>query len=367
MSLELSSLCKTYERFGKPPVPAVKSLDLDVRDRETVALLGSSGCGKTSSLRMIAGFETVTSGSITLNGRRIDALPPARRGVAMAFETYALYPPLTVGENIGFALAAQRTGGARNGKAATSARVRVIAELLEIDSILDRRPSALSGGEQQRVSLARALVRDAELHLLDEPMSQLEPQLRAVLRGRVKSLLRERGLSTVFVTHDQTEANALADRIAVMEGGVLQQFGTSQELHDRPANIFVATFFGEPPMNVLEATLIEAGAQLAGTDLALPLAATPGAPGTPVILGIRPQRLRFGGAGLLHGTVVSNQWLGDEAHVAVDCAGKVLVAVSPARVAARIGSEIGLGFDPAHLHVFDRASGRALAHGGSAA
>src|SRR3954469_21154346 len=246
-TLELRDLDKVYRGRGKPPVHAVRSLDMEVERGEIVALLGSSGCGKTSTLRMIAGLESVTSGSIALRGRRIDELPPARRKVAMAFEGYSLYPPLTVRENIGFALKLQQLSPSE-----VSHRVEAIARLVEIDDILEKYPRVISGGQQQRVSLARALVRDADLYLLDEPMGQLEPQLRAVLRGRIKSLLAEREMTAIFVTHDQTEASALADRIAVMEDGVLQQFASEKELKNRPANLFVASFIGEPPMNLMD-------------------------------------------------------------------------------------------------------------------
>src|SRR3954454_21543884 len=249
-TLELRDLDKVYRGRGKPPVHAVRSLNMRIEKGEIVALLGSSGCGKTSTLRMIAGFESVTAGSIVLRGRRIDELPPARRKVAMAFEGYSLYPPLTVRENIGFALKLQQLS-----RSEVSHRVEAIARLVEIDDILEKYPRVISGGQQQRVSLARALVRDADLYLLDEPMGQLEPQLRAVLRGRIKNLLAQREMTAIFVTHDQTEASALADRIAVMEDGVLQQFGSEKELKDSPANLFVASFIGEPPMNVLDATV----------------------------------------------------------------------------------------------------------------
>src|ERR1700751_2758005 len=204
--LELQNVDKVYRGRGTPPVHAVRALDMDVGKGEIVALLGSSGCGKTSTLRMIAGFESVTAGSITLEGRRIHELPPARRKVAMAFEGYSLYPPLTVRENIAFALKSRQLS-----RAEMSRRVDAIAHLVEIGDILDSYPRSISGGQQQRVSLARALVRDADLYLLDEPMGQLEPQLRAVLRGRIKGLLLERGMTAIFVTHDQTEASALAD------------------------------------------------------------------------------------------------------------------------------------------------------------
>jgi multiple sugar transport system ATP-binding protein len=245
--LSLDAVDKIYRPRRREPVHAVKTLTMAVRSGETVALLGSSGCGKTSTLRMIAGFEAATNGAITIKGRPIHLLPPAKRNVAMAFEGYSLYPPLTVRDNIGFALKS-----ARLSKTEESRRVEDIAALLEITDILDRYPSSISGGQQQRASLARALVREADLYLLDEPMGQLEPQLRAILRGRLKHYLRERRMTSVLVTHDQTEANALADRIAVMEGGVLQQIATPRDLKERPANLFVGTFIGEPPMNVLE-------------------------------------------------------------------------------------------------------------------
>ncbi len=359
MSLTLNHVSKAY---GRGTVRAVKDLDLQIDDGEFVALLGSSGCGKTSTLRMVAGFEEVTEGSITLAGRRIDGLAPARRNVAMAFEGYALYPPLTIEDNIGFGLG--------HGKSSIDPkqRVREVAELLEIGPILKRKPAGLSGGQQQRVSLARALARDADLHLLDEPMGQLEPQLRAILRGRVKALTKARGLTSVLVTHDQTEANAMADRIAVMEGGVLQQYGTAAELRDRPANLFVATFLGEPPMNAMPGVVDGQGVLLSGEDrlrAALPGLTLPAA-GTEVVLGVRPHAVKLG-RGDWQGTVISNHWLGDEAHVALDVGGRVVVAVAHERVAAHTGSVVPLGFAPESMHLFDAQTGRALMHGASRA
>ncbi|MGY4253500.1 multiple sugar transport system ATP-binding protein [Bradyrhizobium sp. USDA 4516] len=355
--LELRGIDKVYRSRGKEPVHAVRALDMAVEKGEIVALLGSSGCGKTSTLRMIAGFEDVSAGSIALGGRRIHELPPARRKVAMAFEGYSLYPPLTVRENIAFALKS-----AQLPRAEVTRRVDEIARLVEIEDILDSYPRAISGGQQQRVSLARALVRDADLYLLDEPMGQLEPQLRAVLRGRIKSLLAERGMTAIFVTHDQTEASALADRIAVMEGGLLQQFASEKELKGRPANLFVASFIGEPPMNLLDAevTRSDGGFRLSvGTDMgfdiagagldveaAKTLAATP-----QVRIGIRPQKIVVG-TGDVRVKVVSNQWLGDQSHVAGDCGGRMLIAVIPGRVAARPGEIISFALEPRHLHIF---------------
>ena len=364
--LELLRVDKMYRSRGKPPVHAVRSLDMEVGKGEIVALLGSSGCGKTSTLRMIAGFESVTAGSIALQGRRIDPLPPARRKVAMAFEGYSLYPPLTVQENIAFALKSQQIS-----RMEMARRVEAVARLVEIEDILESFPRAISGGQQQRVSLARALVRDADLYLLDEPMGQLEPQLRAVLRGRIKNLLAERGMTAIFVTHDQTEASALSDRIAVMEDGILQQFAHEQELKNRPANLFVASFIGEPPMNLLETDVSrsEGGFRLSvSRDVAfeirgdaLDCAAQKALEETPrVRVGIRPQKIAVG-TGEVRVRIVSNQWLGDQSHIAGESGGKLLIAVTPSRVTARPGDSFQFALDPRHLHIFG-ADGTCIRH-----
>lgn len=364
--LEIRDVDKVYHTRGKPPVHAVRALNMDVRTGEIVALLGSSGCGKTSTLRMIAGFESVSTGSIALAQRPIHDLPPARRRVAMAFEGYSLYPPLTVRENIAFALKAQQLS-----RAEIASRVDSIARLVEIEDILDHHPRALSGGQQQRVSLARALVRDADLYLLDEPMGQLEPQLRAVLRGRIKGLLAERGMTAIFVTHDQTEASALADRIAVMEDGVLQQFASERELKSRPANLFVASFIGEPPMNLLDTAVAqqEGGFRLsAGADIAFnipnqsldPKAQQTLAQAERIKVGIRPQRIAIG-SGEARLRVVSNQWLGDQSHIAGECAGHLLVAVTSRKIAARPGDVVPCGLEAGHLHLFG-ADGVCIRH-----
>jgi len=356
-TLELRDIDKVYRSRGKPPVHAVRSLNMDIEKGEIVALLGSSGCGKTSTLRMIAGFEDVTAGSIALRGRRIDELPPARRKVAMAFEGYSLYPPLTVRQNIAFALKSQQLS-----RSEVSRRVDAVARLVEIDDILESFPRAISGGQQQRVSLARALVRDADLYLLDEPMGQLEPQLRAVLRGRIKNLLAEREMTAIFVTHDQTEASALADRVAVMEDGVLQQFASEKELKNRPANLFVASFIGEPPMNLLAADVApsDGGFRLSiGSDITFQIrgdtldrAAQKALGELPrVRVGIRPQKIAVG-TGDVRVRVVSNQWLGDQSHIAGECAGNLLIAVTPSRIAARPGDTVQFALEPRHLHIF---------------
>jgi multiple sugar transport system ATP-binding protein len=298
-------------------------------------------------------------------------LAPAKRNVAMAFEGYSLYPPLTVRDNIAFALKSSAMPPAK-----IKSAVQEVAALLEIEPILDRYPSSISGGQQQRASLARALVRSADLYLLDEPMGQLEPQLRAVLRGRLKNLLVERRMTSIFVTHDQTEANALADRIAVMEGGVLQQFAGQRELKDRPANLFVATFVGEPPMNVFDAEAanvdrvrfaVANGPTLdyAASDIPQRVRNAIGSR-TRVVVGVRPHSVRLG-AGPQDARVVSNQWLGDQTHIALEVAGKLLVAVSHAPVSAKSGERLQYAIASENLHIFDADTGAAISHGSEAA
>lgn len=349
-------------------VHAVRRLSMEVNNGEIVSLLGSSGCGKTSTLRMIAGFESISRGSISLSGKVINTLAPVKRNVAMAFEGYSLYPPLTIRDNIAFALKAKKLPAAQ-----VSEKVDEIAVMLEISDILHRYPSSISGGQQQRASLGRALIREADLHLLDEPMGQLEPQLRALLRGRIKHYIKTKGLTAILVTHDQAEANALSDRIAVMEGGNLVQFDTPEQLKAQPANLFSGTFIGEPPMNVFDATVSSNADSITfmlndSVSLNYPLSQfstdviDAAMSRQSVVVGIRPYAVKRVDQGL-PAKVVVNQWLGDQTHIAASIAGKPIILVEHDRAHDKPDDEIGIQLDADSLHLFDRDSGDAFSHG----
>jgi ABC-type sugar transport system ATPase subunit len=288
-SLTLSDLVKTYSSRGRESVTAVKGINLAIEPGELVALLGPSGCGKTTTLRMIAGLETVTSGTIRIGDREVSQLPASKRGIGVGFESYALYPPLSVRDNLLYGLKARKVKGAE-------AMVASISSRLEMDDMLELRPAGLSSGQKQRVALARALVRNPPVLLLDEPLSHLDASARQRVRRELKVLQREFGYTTIVVTHDQVEALSLADRLAVMDAGVVQQFGTPDEVFDDPANLFVAQFVGEPQINVLRGVTkvvdgsngkvrVEIGSNAGGLDTVVT-----GVPdGTKVAVGVRPQ------------------------------------------------------------------------------
>ncbi|WP_299958636.1 ABC transporter ATP-binding protein [uncultured Roseobacter sp.] len=367
--LQISNVDKFYGPLDLG-VHAVKNVSLDVARGDIIALLGSSGCGKTSTLRMIAGFEEVSRGSISIAGREVQTLPPVKRNVAMAFEGYSLYPTVTVRDNIAFALKSSGRPAAE-----IAEKVAEIAEMLEITDILDRFPSSISGGQQQRASLARALIRDADLYLLDEPMGQLEPQLRTLLRGRIKYYIKERGLTAILVTHDQTEANALADKIAVMEDGEMQQYASPEEIKDAPANLFTGTFVGEPPMNVFPAQAAASDETLVfalqdGSELSFPKSAFAAALHDRILglgkvtLGVRPYAVHRKETGAA-ARVLANQWLGDQSHIAAEFAGGALVLVEHDRAALAEGDQIAVQLDPDDLHIFDPQTGAAISHGAS--
>ncbi|MGW3121776.1 ABC transporter ATP-binding protein [Streptomyces sp. NPDC001107] len=271
--------------------PAVDSLDLEIGDGEFMVLLGPSGCGKSTCLRMLAGLEDVDSGSILIGVRDVTHLPPRDRDIAMVFQDYALYPHLSAADNIGFALRIARMSRVR-----ARQRVEYAASVLDLEQFLGRRPRSLAGGEQQRVATGRVLVRDPRVYLMDEPLSNLDARLRAQTRMQIVRLQHHLGITTVYVTHDQAEAMAVGDRLAVLRDGVLQQVGTPKEVYAHPANTFVAGFIGSPAMNLFRLPLSSTGARFGGLDVPLPrvtLRAAAAAGADEIVLGVRPEQFEF--------------------------------------------------------------------------
>ena len=329
----------------------VHGLDIDIADGEFVVLVGPSGCGKSTLLRMIAGLEEVTSGDIRIGDRRVNNLPPSERDIAMVFQNYALYPHKTVAANMGFALKMRGMD-----KAEIDSRVNRAAEVLGLTPYLDRYPRALSGGQRQRVAMGRAIVRDPQVFLFDEPLSNLDAKLRVQMRTEIRELHLRLKTTTVYVTHDQIEAMTMADKIVVMQGGRIEQIGAPLELYDRPANIFVASFIGSPSMNMIDG-VVQGGAVLAG-GATLPL--PPGmqvAEGREVIYGVRPENLTVSPTGI-SGTIAVVEPTGSETHVVIRIAGRELVAVFRDRVTHRPGDAITLApREAAEVHIFDKSSG----------
>src|SRR2546425_5812417 len=357
MRVALQGLTK---KFGE--VVGVHELDLEIRSGEFVALLGPSGCGKTTTLLMVAGIYRPTSGQIFFGDRRIDHLLPKERGIGMVFQSYALYPHMTVAENIGFPLELRRSVS----KEERERRVGEAAALVQVDALLDRRPAQLSGGQQQRVALARALVKPPDILLLDEPLSNLDPRLRHEMRGEIKRLQKEVGITSIFVTHDQLEALTMADRVALMRDGVLQAYAAPGELYARPGNQFVAEFIGTPPMNFFAADIgARNGSVVARTEgIELELAGfRPPAAGAQATIGIRPEHLALvsPGEGDASGEVYVVEPMGREQIVEVRIGERRLRAIAPPGFAGRIGDNVGVRFTRERLHLFDPASGARLA------
>lgn len=343
---------------GREAVHAVQDIDLDVEDGEFVALLGPSGCGKTSTLRMIVGLETVTTGDIFFDETNVTALDPQERNVAMAFETYALYPNFTVEENLAFPLEARGVPEDERRR-----RAREIAELLRITPILEEKPPSLSGGQQQRVSLGRALIREPAVFILDEVMSHLDAHLKFQMLFDLKRLHRDLKRTMIYVTHDQVEALALADRIAVMSNAKLQQVGDRSALYSRPANVFVADFIGEPPTNFfpVQADASNGSLRLQANDSALSFelaeqtrAAVAGHGGDKFIVGLRPQNLRLGGEGAeLSAEVDINEYLGERSILTVTNGPARFRALAAPETRSQRGETVSLRYNPADVMVFD--------------
>ncbi|WP_372619200.1 ABC transporter ATP-binding protein [Falsiroseomonas sp.] len=339
------------KRYGS--VVAVDRLDLTIQHGEFMVLLGPSGCGKTTTLNMIAGLEEISDGTLRFDAKDVTWQPPHQREVAMVFQSYALYPNKSVRENIAFPLALRRTPRAEIARA-----VQDVAEQLEISHLLDRRPSQLSGGQRQRVALGRAIVRKPSVFLMDEPLSNLDATLRVSMRSLIKHLHHRLRATFVYVTHDQAEAMTLADRIAVMRGGLVQQLDTPEGIYARPANTFVASFLGSPQINLVEGEIAPDGSFVRGA-LRLRLPEGAAAPGRAVMLGLRPEDVAPPGPGLvtLEARVDLVSPLGSETLLEVIAPGDVPLTLRvPKDWRAREGEVLALGLDPARLHLFDRAT-----------
>ena len=344
----------TYQGVGKSfgSFTAIRSLDLALPDRSFLALLGPSGCGKTTALRMLAGLEMPTAGRILIGDRDVTRLQPRDRDVAMVFQSYALYPHMTIAENIGYPLRIRQVDPVERAK-----KIAGVAAALEIDQLLNRHPRQLSGGQRQRVALARAIVRDPAAFLMDEPLSNLDARLRLSMRGEIKRLCHRLGATTLYVTHDQAEALTMADLIAVMNAGELQQLASPAEVYERPANRFVALFVGSPPTNVLRATVDDAGLHVAGATLPLDAARRAACMAASVTeVGIRPEDVGLvegGRAGALNGEIYVVEPMGNETLVDVRVGDQRLTLRAGRGFTAPIGSAVGVTFDTADACFFD--------------
>jgi multiple sugar transport system ATP-binding protein len=346
------------KRFGA--VVALRALDLDVPDHSFLALLGPSGCGKTTALRILAGLEAPTAGRVLIGERDVTRLQPRDRDVAMVFQSYALYPHMSVRENIGYPLRIRRVAPAEQAR-----MVAEVAAALEVDGLLERRPRELSGGQRQRIALARAIVRDPAAFLMDEPLSNLDARLRLTMRGEIKRLCHRLGATTLYVTHDQAEALTMADLVAVLREGELQQVAPPNEIYERPANHFVATFVGNPPMNVLRAVVDGDGLQVAGITLPLPAERRAACLAAGVTdLGVRPEDVRLvegGEPASLVGEVYVVEPMGNETLVELRVGDERLAVRAVRGFTAPIGSNLRATFDLADACFFD-ASGSTLVH-----
>jgi multiple sugar transport system ATP-binding protein len=342
---------KIFKSFG--PVEVVKGLDLEVQDGEFLVLLGASGSGKTTALRMIAGLESVTSGRVLIGERDVTHVLPKYRDVAMVFQSYALYPHMTVFANIAYPLMVRNEP-----KAEIEARVTDVARQVQLDMLLERYPRQLSGGQRQRVALARAMIRRPAAFLMDEPLSNLDAKLRGYMRAELKHMQHRLGITTIYVTHDQIEAMTLAHRVALLEKGVLQQLDTPANIYNAPANLFVAGFIGSPPMNILEGSLADGRFSLAGGSFALPARNSNSA----AVAGVRPEdcHVTEPGAGKIAGEVYTVELMGDHTLVTCRVGGASMIVKADKAFSRREGETIGVDFADRAVHLFDQASGNRI-------
>jgi len=348
---------RVQKAFG--PVVAIPDLNLEIASGEFVSLLGPSGCGKTTTLRMLAGLEQPTGGEIRIGARAVNNIAPSERDIAMVFQSYALYPHMSVSQNIAYPLKKRGVP-----KSEHPARIKAVSDLLQLGPLLDRKPKQLSGGQQQRVALGRALVRDPKVFLLDEPLSNLDAKLRAHMRIELIELHRRLGKTMVYVTHDQLEAMTMSTRIAVMHGGNLQQFGTPSEIYNRPVNAFVASFIGTPSMTLMDADLLLSdGLKLRlGSvlfDIPQALLGSPPSGALAITLGIRPETIVLG-AGEGIATIRLVEPTGHESIVTLDIDSRPAIVRAPGDTKLKIGETVHFDLRRDRLHFFDRASGRRL-------
>jgi multiple sugar transport system ATP-binding protein len=351
--ITVEALDKSFGAFH-----AVKAASFTVEDGQFLCLLGPSGCGKTTTLRMIAGLELPTAGSIRLDGEDVTMNRASARDIAFVFQLFALYPQMNVRRNIGFPLKCEGVGAVE-----TDRRVAEAARILRISHLLDQPVSGLAGGDRQRVALGRAIVRKPKCFLMDEPLGALDTEMREAMIRELRALHDRLGATTVYVTHDQLEAMAMADVIAVMNNGVVEQVAGPRDIYDRPASLFVADFIGSPPMNFLtfrdSLATSARSIRLGECDVAIPAARETLAE-SDLVLGVRPEHVRFTDRGMVRGEVYGTEYLGTTQIVTVTTCYGALKARSPASMAFRIGENVGLDFRPDTLSIFEKASGRAI-------
>jgi multiple sugar transport system ATP-binding protein len=356
--VKLEQVVKVYD--GGTQI--IHGIDLEIAPGEFVVFVGPSGCGKSTLMRMVAGLETISGGTISIGGRVVNELPPRERDIAMVFQDYALYPHKNVYDNLAFGLKLRKTPAAE-----IDTRVRAAAAILKIEHLLERKPRALSGGQRQRVAMGRAIVRNAKLFLFDEPLSNLDALLRSEMRTEIKKLHQRIGATTIYVTHDQVEAMTLAERIVVLSAGRIMQVGTPDDIYHHPVSKFVAGFTGSPPMNFLQATLSGATLRVGHTSLAVPAslhASLVAIDSRPVELGIRPENISASADSTAHAAleveVVVVEPLGAETLVTFHCAAGDMVARMPPTVSYMPGQRSTVFLDMNKLHLFDPADGMAL-------